>query len=217
MLHCDRTERRKHRRLLEHPLGQIRVQPHALPLAGAERPALVPDRVRDPEPAKVVHQPGATERPQLRFGDAELRAGRRWRARPPRDECPRLYGDFRSTKLATASSAASNRSHESTTASAGSDSITASQVSRSSRPSKIRSPSAQISICQLGVELAVPALAGETLRRLDPASAVRDLDELRQLRDAGREWDVLALQLARPPSPVPGLVRRTERVEHLHG
>ena len=42
MLHGDRAERRERRRLLQHPLGEVRVHPHALPLAGAERAAACP-------------------------------------------------------------------------------------------------------------------------------------------------------------------------------
>jgi DNA-binding NarL/FixJ family response regulator len=37
VLDRDRAQRREHRVLREHPLGEIRVQAHALPLADAER------------------------------------------------------------------------------------------------------------------------------------------------------------------------------------
>ena len=53
------------------------MQAHPLPFAGAERPRLVPDRVRDPEPAEVVHEPGPPQRANLRLGQPELGAGGR--------------------------------------------------------------------------------------------------------------------------------------------
>ena len=47
----------------------------ALPLAGAERPGFVPDRVGDPEPAKVVNEPRASQRPDLWLRQPETCAG----------------------------------------------------------------------------------------------------------------------------------------------
>ena len=47
MLHGNRGQRRKRLRLAQHAIGQIRLETDALPLAGAERSALVKDRVRD--------------------------------------------------------------------------------------------------------------------------------------------------------------------------
>ena len=60
---------------MEHPLGEIRMHAHPLPLARSERPALVPDRVRDAEPAEVVHEAGAPERDDLGIAQPELRPG----------------------------------------------------------------------------------------------------------------------------------------------
>ena len=68
VLDGDRRERRERLRLAQHPLGQVRLQPDALPLAGAQRAALVPDRVRDPKPPEVVDEPGAPQRADLRLG-----------------------------------------------------------------------------------------------------------------------------------------------------
>ncbi len=62
----DRAQRRERLGLLEHALGQVGVQAHPLPFAGAERPRLVPDRVRDPQPAEVVNQPGTAQRAHAR-------------------------------------------------------------------------------------------------------------------------------------------------------
>ena len=61
-LHDDLSQRRERFRLPQHALGQVRVQPHPLPLARSERPGLVPDRVRDAEPSEAVDEPGAPQR-----------------------------------------------------------------------------------------------------------------------------------------------------------
>src|SRR5436190_1665760 len=53
VLHRDAREGRQRGRLPEHPLGQVRLEAQALPLAGAERAALVPDRIRHAESAEV--------------------------------------------------------------------------------------------------------------------------------------------------------------------
>ena len=74
-----RAERRQRGRLLQHPLGQVGLHPHPLPLAGAERPALVPDRVRDTEPPEVVHQPGPPQRSVIVVGSRPSCAARRCR------------------------------------------------------------------------------------------------------------------------------------------
>ena len=68
MLDGDACERRKGGRLPKHPLGQVRLQAQAFPLACAERAALVPDRVRHAEPAEVVDQPGPSQQPHLVLG-----------------------------------------------------------------------------------------------------------------------------------------------------
>ena len=70
-----------------------------------------------------------------------------------------------------------------------------------SRPSRARRrslpASAHRSVASVGIELLAAALAGERRRRLDPADAVRDLDELRELRDPRRERDAFALDAVR--------------------
>ena len=118
---------------------------------------------------------------------------------------------MRSTKFAIATSAASKRSPESTTASAGSASITASQVPIESRSPKISSALGAHQRRQRGIELLAAALPRHRGRRLDPADAVRDLDELGDLRDPRRQRDVVALQAARPAAPVPLLVGGAQR------
>jgi hypothetical protein len=48
VLHCDPGDGRERLRLAQHAIGQIGLKADALPLAGAERSALVQDGVRDP-------------------------------------------------------------------------------------------------------------------------------------------------------------------------
>ena len=50
------------------------MHPHSLSLSGAERPRLVPDRVRDAEPAKATHQAGPSQLPYVGCGEAQLLA-----------------------------------------------------------------------------------------------------------------------------------------------
>ena len=128
---------------------------------------------------------------------------------------PRKYGDLRSTKLATARSAASKRSPETTIASAGSAAITASQLPSVSRSDRITSASASITSAHRGVELLAAPITRELLRRLRAADAVRHLDELGGLRKPRGHGDVLPTPLAGPAAPVPALVRRAEGLEHL--
>ena len=56
LLHGDPAERRERCGLVQHPLGEVRVQPDPLPLAGGERRRLVPDGVGHPEPAEAADQ-----------------------------------------------------------------------------------------------------------------------------------------------------------------
>ena len=156
---------------------------------------------------------GAASGPASSAARARRRPPRRAR-RPPR-AWPSMYGDFRSTKFAIASSASSNRSPESTTASAGSASITASQVPTASRPGEDQLRLVAHELGERGVELlAAPARVPASLRRLDAADAVRDLDELRELREPRGERHSVAAELARPAAPVPLLVGGAERLEH---
>ena len=63
---------------------------------------------------------------------------------------------------------------------------------------------------QRRVEVPAAPFARELLRGRDSPDAVRDLDELGDMRKAGGERDLLALELARPAAPVPALVCRAE-------
>jgi hypothetical protein len=75
VLHRDLAERRQRGRLVQHPLGQVRVHPDPLPLTRAERPGPVPDRVRHAQPAEPVHEPGPAQRPHLLRRQPEPAAG----------------------------------------------------------------------------------------------------------------------------------------------
>jgi hypothetical protein len=70
---------------------------------------------------------------------------------------------------------------------------------------------------QQRVELAPAALARQLARRRHAPDAVCDLGELGQLRDARRDRDLLALELARPAAPVPLIVRPAEGGADLVG
>ncbi len=76
-LHRDLPERGERGRTPQHPLGQVRVQPDALPLRCRQRAGLVPDRVRHPEVAEARHQRGAPHGGDLVVRRAER--GRRTR------------------------------------------------------------------------------------------------------------------------------------------
>ena len=71
VLHGDAGHRRKRLGLAQHAIGDVGLKADALPLAGAERSALVEDRVRDPEPAEPVCQTGATRLSDVRFSQAQ--------------------------------------------------------------------------------------------------------------------------------------------------
>jgi hypothetical protein len=118
---------------------------------------------------------------------------------------------LRSTKFAIASSAASKRSPESTTARrrlGGDHRVPGLQ--RVEPVEDLAGVRAQAS-GQLRVELTAAALPRDRRRGLDPAGAVRHLDELRQMGDARRDRDGIALELTGPSAAVPHLVRGGER------
>ena len=73
-LNGDRPERGERLGLVEHPLGQIRVHPDALPLSSPQRARAVPNRVRHPQPAEAVDEARAAQRSHLGLGEPELLA-----------------------------------------------------------------------------------------------------------------------------------------------
>src|SRR5581483_10567522 len=67
------------------------------------------------------------------------------------------------------------------------------------------------------VELLAATAAGELTHGPYPADAECNFAELCELRDPCRERHSFPLQLARPTSAVPLLVRRAERLQHVGG
>ena len=116
---------------------------HPLPLAGAQRARLVPDRVRDAEPPEVVTQTGAVERPDIGPAPSRVSSPAAAASSATARAWPSVYGDFRSTKFATATQRVVEPLSRQHHVSAGSASITASHVAIASRPAKIASASAR--------------------------------------------------------------------------
>ena len=193
------------------------MQPHALPLSGAEWPALVPDRIRDAQPTEVVHESCPAQRRVPRASDCPSRAPRRGRDRRPPASGPSKYGDFRSRSSQSPRSAASNRSPEITTASAGSAAITASQVRIESRSPRIVAAFAHSSADSAGSNCLPDRSRASDLAASNAADTVRDLDVLGELGDPCCRGDLIALRPARPAASVPVLVRRSDRFAHLLG
>ena len=55
------ADRRERRRLGERALGEVRMEPHTLPLPETERTGFFPDRIRHTHTAEVVRKRGTTE------------------------------------------------------------------------------------------------------------------------------------------------------------
>ena len=165
MLDGDLGQRGKRPRLVKHAFGQIGMHAHALPLAVAERAWLVPDRIRDAEATEIVHESGPPQYSLLVFGQSQSHAALDGELATAR-ECPSVNGDFRSTKFAIASSAASTPSSERGTERTGSAAITTSHARVESSPARIASASASKSAASAGSNC-VPArrVASVTPRR----------------------------------------------------
>ena len=129
--------------------------------------------------------------------------------------CPSVYGDLRSTKSASASSAWSKAAPERVTRSAGSASITAFQVRPGVEPAEDLVRSGAEGRRQRRVELQAGAAFGQRDGCFDPAEPVRDLDELRELGQTRRDRDAVAGETAGPAFAVPLLVRGADRLLHL--
>ena len=218
MLDGDGRQRRERLGLAQHALRDVRVQPDALPLAGAERAGLVPDRVRDAEPAEVV-------RPGRRGGGFARRPRRARAARRPRRPGPPRRASGRGSRATSGPRsspwrAARRRSARPrrTTARAGSASMTASQAPTPSSPDRITSASASTRSRHRGVELPAaparaPAPAPPPRRR--PGSPPRGTRRPRRCR---------AARGTSSPSRSPGQPRPSQRsyaapsaVDHLAG
>ena len=182
---------------------------------GAERPALVPDRVRDAEPAEVVHEPGAAHR-RLELGQPVLDG----RARRELGDGVRVTEHVRRLQV----DEVRDREQRGVEAPAlerdgeyrlGLDH----GVPRHDRvePVEQRGRLGVDEVAEGRVELAAAPFPHERPRALDAADAVRDLDELAELREPRCERDRLAAELPGPALPVPHLVGRAERVQHVVG
>ena len=213
VLDCDRAQRRQRGGLLQHPLGEIRVEPQPLPFAGAQGAALVPDRVRDPEAAEVVDEAGTPKRPHVRVGQPQTGCGlgreRRDRLRVP-EEVRRLQVDEvrdRDERVVEAVVQENDcelrlrldhRVPRSYLVEAGQDDL-------GFGVDQIR---------DRRIEVLPTPVPDERPHALHAADAVRDLDELGHLGDPRRDRHLVARELAWPAAPVPALVRGAERVEH---
>ena len=77
MLDCDVAEASECGREREHPLAQIRVDAHPFQLGPGQRPRLVPDGVRDAEPAEVIDARRSAQLGRVGFWQPEARRGAR--------------------------------------------------------------------------------------------------------------------------------------------
>ena len=209
MLHRDRAERRERGGLMQHALGEVRLHAHAFPLAGAERPGLVPDRIGDAEPAEVVHQAGAAQRAHFGGRQSQQRSRRRAELRDRARVAERVRRlqidevrdrEQRRVELLVGEHDGERR--------LGRDHRIPRPHRVEAREDLLRAIAEQRG--ERGIELLAAALARQRGRRRDAADAVRDLDELRELRDARRDRHVCARQPARPAAPVPLLVGRAD-------
>ena len=168
----------------------------------------------------VRHARADRTRGRARRAGASGPRRRRGRARVPAAaarsatarEWPSVNGDLRSTKLAIASSAASNCSSDSTTVSAGSASMTAAQrparveVAEDVRRHRRRGSSASAGSNCVPARRAASARAAST-----PWTRCATSTYSASMRDPRRDRDVLARQRPRPALAVPLLVGRAER------
>ena len=195
--------------------GCMRTRSHS---PAAERSALVPDRVRDAEPAEVVDQPGAPERARLGRRQPELGAGGRGevadRPRVPQ-RVRRLQVDEVGDRQQGRVEAARPRRRPRAPARPRSPRP---RCATESRPPRSSSACAAEQRRERRVELlAARARCASAFGRVDAPDAVRDLDELRQLSDARRDRHTVALEPPGPTVAVPLLVAAAERLLHRVG
>jgi hypothetical protein len=215
VLHRDLPQRRQRGRLVQHALGQVRVHPDPLPVARAERPGPVPDRVRDPEAAEPVHEPGPAQLldllrrqaqqaagvlRQFRYRDRMAQRERRLQVHEVRDGRQRPVGLVRRQLYGQGGFRGDDRLP-------GRGGLQAAE--------DLRGPVAH-QRGQRRVELPPGPAAGQCRRAGNAADPVRHLHELGELGDPGRDRDRAGLQRARPAPPVPLLVGRADRLAH-HG
>ena len=128
-----------------------------------------------------------------------------------------MYGDFRSTNSATARSARSTADPDSTTASAGSASITVCQVPTSANPSKISAAWSHSVCTRVGSNCEPERRCASSRAAGRAARAVGHLDVLGDLHDPRRHRSRVTGDLAWPALPVPPLIRARQRLPDLSG
>ena len=129
--------------------------------------------------------------------------------------CPREYGDLRSTKSAIASRASSNWSSVSTTVSAGSASITASQRRTCRARTAAASASAANTSDEVRVELLAALVADEASAVPTPPTRCATSTNSPITASRAAIGTLVTAELARPSAAVPLLVRRGQGVEGL--
>ena len=193
------------------------MHPHALPLAGAERPGLVPDRVRDAQAAEVVHEAGAPQqcaprRRPGRAGPAGSAASSATRARVT-ERVGRLEVDEVRDRLERGVELA-RRQHDGQRGLGVDHRAPSCAPSRGRRRSSRRSRADESRRARDRTACRCAAAPGRRAA-VDAAEPVRHLDELGQLRRSAPPAG-----LPRPPSPpgqpvpVPALVGPADRLEH---
>ena len=181
-LHRDGAQRRQGGRLLQHALGEIGVHPYALPLARAQRSALVPDGVRHPQAPEALNQTGPPDQRDVLGRQAQLRGGR---ARQVRDSA-RVPQEIRGLQV----DEVRHRFQCRIDAIAGQDD--------GQRRLRLDHGVPGLSLIEIGedrlplghddvgeprVELSASALLRQGLGLVDSADSMRHLDELGELRD----------------------------------
>ena len=214
MLHGDCAERRQRVRELEHALRQVGIEANALPLACPERPGLVPDRIRHPEAAEVVDEPGPAQCLLLVGTEAEDAAGgrgelgyrgcmtervRRLQVNEIRDRKQRAV-DLLARELHSEARLGVDDGVP------GADRV---------EPHQQHLPLPRDEIRQDRIELRSGTVPSERLGRLDTTDPVRDLHELCDLREPRGKRYLVARAPPRPPTPIPGLVGGAEGIQHL--
>ena len=208
-LNRELTQRGEPFRLAQHAQGQVRVQSHPLPLAGPERARLVPDRVRDTEPSEAVDQPGPPQawselemtklcgRPRRQLGD---RLGV-----PEHEGCLEIHERRDRAEGAVDLGAAEHDLQ----GRLGVDDGVPRRFGVEPRQQPVGIGDHEVT--EARVELTPAPFARDLAHGFRAPHPVGDLEELRELRDAGREGDRAAPHTLRPSPSVPHLVGGVER------
>jgi hypothetical protein len=214
VLHRNPGQGRKRLGLAKHAIGQIGLKADALPLAGAEGSALVQDGVRDPEPPEAMHETGSAQKSHVRLGQPQpcTRLRGELGNRPPMpQEVGRLQVDEVGDRPECGVEAVAAQHY-------GERRLGIDDGIPHSDGVETREDDVALGLDQVGqhrVEVTPPPLARELLRGPYSPHAVRDLDELGNMRETGGERDPRALELAPPAASVPALVRSAEGRDDL--